>query len=148
MFQNIILPVDGSKPSQKAAEVGIDLAKLSKGRVTALFVIDIGKEYAGIGGVSWNIADKVVQGVKDSLQQLGDETLKGVGEMAQKAGVSFEAKVVEGQPATEIIKMAETSNADMIVMGRLGRTGISKFLMGSVADKVVRHSRVPVLMVH
>jgi nucleotide-binding universal stress UspA family protein len=90
----------------------------------------------------------VVEGIKTSLQQCGNDALKSMGDMAQKAGVPFEAKVVEGQPATEIMKMAETSNADLIVMGRLGRTGISKFLMGSVAEKVIRHSRVPVLMVH
>jgi nucleotide-binding universal stress UspA family protein len=148
MFENIILATDGSKHSQKAAEAGIELAKLAKGKITALFVIDVAKEYEGMGGVDWNIADKVVQGVKDSLQQWGNDTLKAVGEMAQKAGVPLQAKIVEGQPATEIMKLAETSNADLIVMGRLGRTGISKFLMGSVAEKVVRHSRVPVLMVH
>jgi nucleotide-binding universal stress UspA family protein len=148
MFENIILATDGSKHSQKAAETGIELAKSTKGKITALFVIDIAKEYEGIGGVSWNIADKVVEGIKASLQQCGNDALKSVGEMAMKAGVPFEAKIVEGQPATEIMKMAETTNADLIVMGRLGRTGIGKFLMGSVSEKVIRHSRVPVLMVH
>jgi nucleotide-binding universal stress UspA family protein len=148
MFENIILATDGSKHSQKAADTGIELAKSTKGKITGLFVIDVAKEYEGIGGVSWNIADKVVEGMKASLQQCGNDTLKSVGEMAAKAGVPFEAKIVEGQPATEIMKLAETTNADLIVMGRLGRTGIGKYLMGSVSEKVIRHSRVPVLMVH
>jgi len=59
MFENIILATDGSKHSQKAAETGIELAKSTKGKITGLFVIDVAKEYEGIGGVSWNIADKV-----------------------------------------------------------------------------------------
>ena len=148
MFEKILLAVDGSKHSQKAAQAGIELAKSTNGKVTALFVIDVAKEYEGIGGVSWNIADKVVEGVKSSLQECSNDTLKLVGEMAQKAGVPFEAKTVEGQPAVEIMKMAESANMELIVMGRLGRTGISKFLMGSVAEKVIRNSKVPVLMVH
>jgi nucleotide-binding universal stress UspA family protein len=46
------------------------------------------------------------------------------------------------------MKLAENANMELIVMGRLGRTGISRFLMGSVAEKVIRNSKVPVLMVH
>jgi nucleotide-binding universal stress UspA family protein len=148
MLEKILLAVDGSKHGQKAAEAGIELAKLTNGKVTALFVIDVAKEYEGIGGVSWNIADKVVEGVKNSLQECSNDTLKIIGDIAGKAGVPFEAKTVEGQPAIEIMKMAENANMDLIVMGRLGRTGISRFLMGSVAEKVIRNSKVPVLMVH
>ena len=148
MYEKILLAVDGSKHSQKAAEAGIELAKKTNGKVMALFVIDVAKEYEGIGGVSWNIADNVVEGIKKSLRECSNDTLKIVGEMAQKAGVPFEAKIVEGQPATEIMKVAENSDMGLIVMGRLGRTGIAKFLMGSVAEKVIRNSKVPVLMVH
>jgi len=148
MFENILLAVDGSVYSQKAAEAGIDLAKLTNGKVIALFVIDAAKEYEGIGGVSWNIANNVVEGIKISLQEMGNNTLEIVSEMAKKAGVPFEGKIVEGQPAMEIMRIAENANVGMIVMGRLGRTGISKFLMGSVAEKVIRNSKVPVLMVH
>ncbi len=148
MYEKILLAVDGSKHSQKAAEAGIELARKTNGRVMALFVIDIAKEYEGIGGVSWNIADDVIEGIKKSLRECSNDTLKIVGEMAQKAGVPFEAKVVEGQPASEIMKVAENADMGLIVMGRLGRTGIGKFLMGSVAEKVIRNSEVPVLLVH
>jgi nucleotide-binding universal stress UspA family protein len=147
MFEQILLAVDGSKHSQKAAEIGIELAKSTKGKVTALFVIDTGKEYEGIGSVTWNMADKIVEGVKNSLLECGQETLKILGDMAQKAGVPFESKIVEGQPAMEIMKMAEDANMGLIVIGRLGRTGIEKFLLGSIAEAVVRHSKVPVLTV-
>jgi nucleotide-binding universal stress UspA family protein len=148
MLEKILLAIDGSKHSQKAAEAGIELAKLTNGKVTALFVIDVAKEYEGVGGVSWNIADRVVEGVKDSLLECSKDSLKIIGDIAGKAGVPFETKTVEGQPAVEIMKMAENANMDLIVMGRLGRTGISRFLMGSVAEKVIRNSKVPVLMVH
>jgi nucleotide-binding universal stress UspA family protein len=148
MYEKILLAVDGSTHSQKAAEAGIELARKTNAKVTALFVIDVAKEYEGIGGVSWNIADDVVNGMKKSLQQMSNDTLKIVGESAAKAGVPFEGKTVEGQPATEIMKMAENANMSLIVMGRLGRTGMSRFMIGSAADKVIRNSKVPVLIVH
>ncbi len=68
--------------------------------------------------------------------------------MARKAGVPFEGKVIEGHPATEIIKMAEDARMNVIIIGSIGQTGISKFLLGSVAEKVVRNSKVSVLVVH
>ncbi len=147
MYEKILLAVDGSKHSQKAAEAGIELAKKTNGKLLGLFVIDVAREYEGIGGVSWNIADDVIRGIKKSLQECGNDTLKIIGEISAKAGVPFEAKLVEGHPATEIMKVAESSNASLIVMGRLGRTGFSKFLIGSVAENVIRNSKVPVMMV-
>ena len=148
MFKNILLAVDGSKHSQKAAESGIELAKATKGKLTAIFVVDVAKEYESMGEVSWNIAEDIVEGVKASLKECGNHTLKIVHEMAKNAGVPFEARIVEGQPATEIMRMAEDSSMDLIVMGRLGRTGISEFLVGSISEKVIRNSEIPVLMVH
>jgi nucleotide-binding universal stress UspA family protein len=110
-------------------------------------VIDIAKEYEGMGEFSWNIADRVVQGMKKYLKECGNNTLKIFSDMAKKADVPFEVKIVEGQPAAEIMKVAKDSNIDIIVMGRLGRTGISTFLMGSTAEKVVRNSKIPILMI-
>ncbi len=148
MFEKILIASDGSKHSQKAAEAGIELARLSKGKATALFVVNIEKEYESMGEVSWNIADDIVQGIRKSLKDCGNETIKVFGEMAKKAGVPFEGKIIEGHPATEIIKMAEDAKMDVIVIGSIGRTGLGKFLLGSVAEKVVRNSKVPVLVVH
>jgi nucleotide-binding universal stress UspA family protein len=91
MYEKILLAVDGSTHSQKAAEAGIELARKTNAKVTALFVIDVSKEYEGVGGVSWNIADDVVKGIKKSLE-MGNDTLKIIGESAKKAGVPFEGK--------------------------------------------------------
>ena len=68
------------------------------------------------------------------------------GEMAERAGVPCNKEVIEGNPSEELIRRAE-SGANMVVMGSVGRTGLDKFLLGSVAEKVVRNSRVPVLTV-
>ncbi|TAN46860.1 MAG: universal stress protein, partial [Candidatus Methanoperedens sp.] len=61
--------------------------------------------------------------------------------------LSVEKWIVKGHPAEEILKLADEQSVDMIVMGTLGRSGIEKFVLGSVADKVIRNSRIPVLTV-
>jgi nucleotide-binding universal stress UspA family protein len=67
--------------------------------------------------------------------------------MASNAGVPFEKIVAEGNPSEEILRRSSESGIDLLVMGSIGRTGIEKIMLGSVAEKVVRNSRVPVLIV-
>jgi nucleotide-binding universal stress UspA family protein len=146
MFEKILIATDGSKHSEKAAEKGIEMAKLSQGTITAVYVMDIGKEYA-IGDMSFNVADKVIEGMRGSLQKQGDLATKHIEEMAKTAGVPAERRVLEGHPADDILKLAEDSKMNLIVVGSIGVTGLDKFLLGSVTEKVVRNSKVPVLVV-
>ncbi|MCJ7444243.1 MAG: universal stress protein, partial [Methanotrichaceae archaeon] len=62
--------------------------------------------------------------------------------------IPFEAKIIEGNPANEILKFAEEAKMDIIVIGSIGVTGLKKFMIGSVTEKVVRHSKVPVMIVY
>ena len=125
MLENILIAVDGSMHSQKAEDAGIELARLSKGKVIALNVAKSGSEH-----------------------DTGNLVLKQTEEKANKAGVPFQGKIIEGHPATEIMKFAEDSKMDIIVIGSLGKTGIKKLLIGSVVEAVIRHSKVPVLVVY
>jgi nucleotide-binding universal stress UspA family protein len=77
----------------------------------------------------------------------GDEAMAEIEEMASNVGVNFEKLVAEGNPSTEILKRSENDGIDLLVMGGIGRSGLDKFLLGSVAEKVVRHSKVPILIV-
>jgi nucleotide-binding universal stress UspA family protein len=70
--------------------------------------------------------------------------VKGAGEME---GVTVEPVLLEGHPAAELIRYAEENEMDIIVMGTIGRTGIERIVLGSVAGNVVRHSKVPVLVI-
>ncbi|MCJ7444300.1 MAG: universal stress protein [Methanotrichaceae archaeon] len=72
MFENILIAVDGLKHSQRAEDVGIGLAKVSKGKVTALNVTDIGSEYK-MGEISGNIADEIVEGNKKYIIETENE---------------------------------------------------------------------------
>lgn len=146
MFENILIATDGSKHSEKAAEKGLEMAGLSKGKVTALYVADTGR-YAVPGDLSYNIADEVIRGMKSSVLAEGESAIKSVEKMAKEAGVPFEGKVIEGHPADDILKFADSAKIDLIIMGGIGKTGLEKFLLGSVAEKVVRNSRIPVMVV-
>ena len=96
---------------------------------------------------SYKTIDASIEGLKRILRYEGDEAIKYVAEQAKRDGVNVRKWIMEGQPAKEILRLAEEQSVDLIVMGTLGRSGIEKFLLGSVADKVIRGSSIPVMVV-
>ncbi len=86
--------------------------------------------------------------LRSSLLKQGAEATGRIRAMASDAGVPFEAKVIEGHPADDILKFAVENKVNLIVMGSIGIRGLTKFLLGSVTEKVVRNSEVAVLVVH
>jgi len=153
MLENILITTDGSKPSEQAAEYGIELAKRLKGKVIALYVADTSK-FTPIEGPISPFIDLSPQAINDAFTSLrcfatqeGEMATQMIQELARKSGVPCEKKVVEGYPANEILKVAEDNGIDIIVMGSIGKTGLGDFLLGGVAGKVVMKSRVPVLVV-
>ena len=145
MFERILIATDGSKHSERAAEAGIEMAKLYGSAVTALFVVDIGKEYGPLGDLISKVADDLIAGIRRNLQNQGDKATKRVEEMAEKAGIAVTRKIVEGYPAEDIIAVAKEGDMNLIVMGGIGATGLEGFLLGSVADKVVEAPIFPCL---
>lgn len=137
-FQNILVPTDGSDYTNFAIDKALELAKDVGGRITALYVLDQTM-------ISNMPVDVAVRNIHDALEKEGDEAVLGVKQKAESLGIPVEVLVKEGIPVNVIIE--ESANYDVIVMGTLGRTGVSKFLMGSVAEKVVRASKCPVMVV-
>ena len=147
MFEKILVAIDGSTHSERAAAAGIEMARLYGGVVTVLYVIDKSKEYAPLGDLLSKVVEDPFAAMWDMLKKQGEEAIKRVEEMAKTAGVSVVREIVEGYPADTIISVAEKENMNLIVVGYIGATGLERFLLGSVADKVVRNSKVPVLVV-
>jgi nucleotide-binding universal stress UspA family protein len=81
------------------------------------------------------------------IESEGKEATAFVENAGKTANVEVESAILRGSPAEEILGFAERNDIDLIVMGTLGRTGIKGYLIGSVAEKVVRHSKKPVLVV-
>jgi nucleotide-binding universal stress UspA family protein len=138
--QNIVIATDGSENSLRAISYGIKLAKLSGGMVYALHVMDIPSV-----SQSWTAGRETMY---ETLKKDGQKAILKVKECGEASGVEVKETLLEGHPSNEIIDFAEKNNIDLIVMGTLGKTGLDRFLMGSVAEKVVRTSKVPVLVVH
>lgn len=147
MFEKILVAIDGSTHSERAAAGGIEMARLYGSVVTVLYVVDISKEYAPLGDLVSKVVEDPFAAMRDTLKKQGDEAIKRIEEMAKTAGVPAERKIIEGYPADAIISIAEKENMDLIVVGYIGVSGLERFLLGSVADKVVRNSKVPVLVV-
>ena len=140
MFEKILVATDGSKHSEKAARVGIEVAKLSGGKITAIYVADTSK-------MSHLPDDMLLFSIRDLLIKEGNEAAAEVEAMSRDAGVPIDKVVAEGSPADEILDYAKKNGMDLIIIGSVGRTGLDKFLLGSVAEKVVRNSSVPVFTV-
>ena len=141
-YRNIVIATDGSENTQKAISYGIEIAKLSGATVHALYVLDI-SSFSSIpmsseGG--W-------EAMYEILKTEGEKAVSVVKNLGEAAGVEVREIVLEGHPVNEIIEFAESNNVDLIVMGTLGKTGFDRFLLGSVAEKVVRGSKVPVMVV-
>ncbi|MGB4652026.1 universal stress protein [Methanothrix sp.] len=140
MFEKILAATDGSEHGLRAAKVAVELAKLSGGRVYAIYVADTQR-------TAHLPDDMLLFSIKELLLKEGKEAIDQVKQIADKKGVDFKGEVVEGNPSDEIIRYAKKGDMNMIVVGAVGRTGLDKFLLGSVAEKVVRNSKIPVLTV-
>jgi len=137
-FNKILVPTDGSEYTKPAIQKAVELAKLSGGEIVALYVLD--------QTVLTNMPmDTAVMNVYKTLEKEGQEAVDYVLNLAKENGVAVSVSVKEGTPVKVILE--ESANYDIIVMGTLGRTGMSKLLMGSVAERVVRAASCPVMVV-
>jgi len=144
MMQKIMIATDGSDAGNRAAMAGIDIAHRSGGSIIAIYVMDLSRlshlpGYATLPGFKEKILDLIEDEGRQAIQFAQDR--------AQAMSVSFHGIVAQGNPSEEILKASLNHDADLIVIGSLGRTAIEKFLLGSVAEKVVFRSEIPVLLV-
>ncbi len=143
MFDKILLPTDGSEVSLAAAERAAALAKLCGAPLHVVFVQEP-YPYTGIGATS----DTGRDAYQAAAQQQADNAFVRVRALAAVPGIKIETESLEGvSPAEAIVEAARRCGADLIVMGSHGRTGVAKLLLGSVTQKVLVLSPVPVMVV-
>ena len=141
LYEKILIATDGSEYTKNAVDYGIDLAKNTGAKLLTIYVVDTAA-FASIP------MDAAWESMYELLKQEGDLAIKYVTQKAEAEGVEAEGNLIEGHPADEIIKYSENNSVSLIVMGTLGKSGLDRFLLGSVAEKVVRNSKIPVLVVH
>jgi len=139
-YERILVPTDGSDATREAVQQAVDLAAEHGATIHALYVVN-SASFAGLP------MDSSWENVSAMLSEEGTTALDDVTAIAEGQGVDVERELSDGNPAREIVRYAEDENCDLVVMGTHGRGGIDRLLLGSVAEKVVRSSSVPVLTV-
>jgi nucleotide-binding universal stress UspA family protein len=137
-IKKILVPVDGSPASIKASERAIEIAKKYGSEITFLSVANT-PDMFNIGDYSFRVHynyDNVVNNHKLAQAEILDKVIEGL----DIEGVKFEKKVVSGEPAEEIIRMAHDCQYDYIVMGRRGFSKFTRFFVGSVTQRVIAES--------
>ena len=138
MYSESLVPTDGGLASAAAVEQAVGLAEQFDARLHTLYVVDT---------TAYATLDAGAETALSILREEGEAALDGVQETAEAAGVSTVTELVSGAPHSEITDYAEHNGIDLIVMGTHGRTGLERYLLGSVTERVVRTAEMPVLTV-
>lgn len=137
-IRRILIATDGSEYTKEAVSQGLQLAKVLGAEVTALYVID------QTSFVSFPMDSSIVS-VYSLLENEGKRAVEDVQKEGEQLGVKVTPTVVEGSPTRKIVEIA--ADFDLVVIGTLGRSAITKLFMGSVAERVTRYAPCPVLVV-
>lgn len=142
MFQRILVPLDGSSRAERALPVATRLAQASGGAVVLLRVV----VRPSAEPVKYPVDAAIVQEIIDDELQEARNSLEALTKRRNLSGVHTEIAVVEGQDAATILSVAEAQHIDLIVLCSHGYTGLKRWVLGSVAEKVARYASVPVLL--
>ncbi len=145
MFKHTLVATDGSPASEHAAHIAVELAKTHGANLTAVYAID---PYPLIGGGEFNTIgfDSYMTSSKEAARNALDH-VKHLAAVC-KAPIAFNDRMIENSAvSTAILDTAKADHCDLIVVGSNGRGAVSKFFLGSVADQVVGHATVPVLVI-
>jgi len=141
-LRTIVCPVDFSAASEDAARYAVDLAeKIGADKLDFIHVFQ--RPVHAIPELGYYVEASAAEQIKESLRRQLDTLARRYSAHA----VEVETHLLEGVPFSGIVEHADASGADMIVMATHGRTGFTRFLLGSVAEKVVRTSSIPVCTV-
>jgi nucleotide-binding universal stress UspA family protein len=140
MYKSILVPLDGSKLAEQALPYATTQAEKFGAEIVLLKVLQPLPEPAFS-------APSAVRAAEKASAQLVRDYLDGVAARLQVQNIPIQVALVEGKPYVEIIRFAEENRIDLIVISTRGQSGWSRWLLGSVADRVVRGATIPVLLV-
>ena len=134
---NILVAMDESDFARKALEKAIEMTKNEPSNLFILSVAPI------LGAIDW-----LTPAMTDKLKEITENVVKKAAATAKKAGIAAQVFTEEGvSPADNIITFADENNIDLIVVGHRGKANLEKFLLGSVASRVISHAKCSVLIV-
>ncbi|MFW5923987.1 MAG: universal stress protein [archaeon] len=140
MFDDILVPTDGSEDAERALEHAIVVAKAFDATVHGIYVLNVTYVADFEGGVE-------SESVVTALEREGESALEVVESRCEESGVDVTTELLEGRPSYRISEYAADHGIDLVTMGTHGRSGVSRLLLGSVTESVVRRSKRPVLTI-
>lgn len=147
MYDRILVPTDGSSVAETAVDHAVDLAERYGAEIHALYVVDVDAVNLGLGTEQ---VDRIRQGRFGDMEELESKANDATGAVAAAArerGVDVVEEIRVGRPHKVIASYAENEDVDLVVMGSHGRAGVRRALLGSVTERVLRSSHLPVLVV-
>lgn len=138
MYKKIVVAYDGSTHSKKGLEVAIELGKQFG---SSVFLVSVA-----------HIPDFVetkdeLNGIYSEAKQYYEKLHQEAIDMGHKEGVEISSSIVPGHPANGVISFAESIKADLIIVGQRGRSGVARYILGNVAENIVRHANCSCLVI-
>lgn len=141
MYRRILVPLDGSDLAEQALGHAVAQASQFQAELVLLRVVE---PFPHARGISLSALDQIRRQSHTWAGQYLERTAGGI----RQPGLSVVHDIIDGRPHTAIAEYAEANEVDLIVMSTRGQSGLSRWLIGSVADRVMRGVRVPVLLVY
>ena len=150
-IKKILVPVDGSDLSFKAADYAIHLAKADNAEITALNVVEDIKQGGAIGLQAKYGNVSLVDAFRKVRKDSAEQWMNKISQEAKSEGVTFKSEIIDDEDATSeagvITGYAQQHNVDLIVIGSKGRSKLDRLLTGGVTNSVVNSAKTPVLVV-
>ncbi|MUW15943.1 universal stress protein [Halorubrum sp. CBA1125] len=147
MYERILIPTDGSDVAESAVDHALDLAEKYDAEVHALYVVDIDSVHLSLGTEQVDRLRQGRFGEMEELKERAEAATAAVADRAAERGIEVVEHVSGGRPHKLIADYAEDHDCDLIVMGSHGRSGVRRALLGSVTERTLRSTHVPVLVV-
>jgi nucleotide-binding universal stress UspA family protein len=143
IFNQLLVPVDGSAPSEAAVSLALRLAAEQHAAVTFVNVVEVDKIVASMTpGQGFADPGPAIS----ALREAGTALIAECRKRSEAAGVTATAEMLDGDAVQTIVECVKRHHADLIVIGSHGRGGVQRLLLGSVAEGVLRHTRTPILI--
>lgn len=140
MYDNILVPTDGSESVTEAISEAIGVADICDATVHAINVVDTAEISV--------VHDVELAEIEQGLEGAGSEAVDRIADRASKRGLDTQTAIRRGSPAQKILEYADENPIDLIIMGTRGHSGMDRILLGSVAETVVRNANQPVMVSH
>jgi nucleotide-binding universal stress UspA family protein len=141
MFEHILVPLDGSVRAERALVPAASLVRATHGELTLVRVINIQDD------VSMSLVPAMyAPALLDDARAAAASYLGDISERPELAGISIKTYIPVGSAASTVLDLADDTDTDAIVLSSHGRTGLTRWVLGSVAQHIVRHAKVPVLV--